>query len=660
MDKKNKSNEEINKYYFEFIGEYLNQNKKILNIKNSQKSSNKKENSEKYYPINTQWMNEFKNYIGFNDIISELKKRKIKLITKKDFEWIKQIIEKSRKKNYPKKKSDSNFDINKSFELINQTVYDLIKNSEYCGGKINNSEKSLEMKFGKEKFIFRCSRNEYLIIYKGDKKDYLYSEILIIFEDSDNKGKKDILQDIKYSNIYEWFKMIGYSENNNDNKFYFYEVFFSINKIDKNKQKIFGDPNLNDYGKEEDNYEDEEDEEEISEEEKEIKPLISETGSIISNYPPTNKPIKIKDTNNYSFPIKIVQKVEKSSYIINVMESLAQILDFSLYFTKQKIKKDEKGIAYLFKDYMENIWKDDGQMFTPKNFMIQLSHINNTIFTFEEELEPYIYYNFILDKLNKELNKCDPEITKYFNNFSKKYKDFEELKEHLDKYIKDNNSIVSKIFGGIMINKTMCDLCGKNEEIEYINFNLIDIDLYQYCNNMHLEGNSLTNFYLEDIIENYFDDKYNKTSAIYYCPNCKKKIIKKIERKIVELPDYLIFRLNWGNFKSGEGFKFKLDFINPSYQYLDVNEIIEIKDYYLNDIAFNRDKPIEDSIKFKLFSTIDYFKDQNIFISKYRIKEEGKKNKWYNFWCNGIGIEKSTYIDRFTTPCLLFYEKNKS
>ena len=159
MDKKNKSNEEINKYYFEFIGEYLNQNKKILNIKNSQKSSNKKENSEKYYPINTQWMNEFKNYIGFNDIISELKKRKIKLITKKDFEWIKQIIEKSRKKNYPKKKSDSNFDINKSFELINQTVYDLIKNSEYCGGKINNSEKSLEMKCGKEKFIFRCSRN---------------------------------------------------------------------------------------------------------------------------------------------------------------------------------------------------------------------------------------------------------------------------------------------------------------------------------------------------------------------------------------------------------------------------------------------------------------------------------------------------------------------
>ena len=74
-------------------------------------------------------MNEFKNYIGFNDIISELKKRKIKLIAKKDFEWIKQIIEKSRKKNYPKKKSDSNFDINKSFELINQTVYDLIKNS---------------------------------------------------------------------------------------------------------------------------------------------------------------------------------------------------------------------------------------------------------------------------------------------------------------------------------------------------------------------------------------------------------------------------------------------------------------------------------------------------------------------------------------------------
>ena len=360
--------------------------------------------------------------------------------------------------------------------------------------------------------------------------------------------------------------------------------------------------------------------------------------------------------NNITFPKKIVQKIEKSSYIIAVMETLAQVFEFSNYFTSIKITKNNKEISGDFKDYLKKLWENDNIAFTPKDFMIKLKNISNKMFSFKEELEPYKYYNFILEKLNNELKDFDPEISKYFYNFSKKYKDFGELKNYSNIFIKENNSIVSKTFYGIMKIKKYCDLCGKNEEIEYINFNKIDIDIYEFCNNMHLQGNSLTNFYLDDCIENYFDDN-QKTNGLYYCPNCNRKIRKKIQRQIVELPNYLIFRINWGEFRNLEGFKCKLDYIKPSYQYLDVNEIIEIKDYYLNDIAFNRDKPIEDSVKYKLLSTIDYFKDKNIFICKYRIKEEDKKDKWYNFWCNGIGIEKSSYIDRFTSPSLLFYEK---
>ena len=661
MDKK-KSNEEIDKHYFQFIHEYLYGNSKILNIKDNVISKEKK---EKYYPINIQWMNEFKDYIGFKEIISQLKRRKINLIKKKDFEWIKPIIEKSRKKNYLKKKSDSNIDINKSFEWVNPSTFDLIKKSEYCGGKINNSVKSVEMKYGNEKFIFKYNENEYLITYMKNKNDKIFYEILIIFEPSDKNKKREILQDIKDSKISEWFIMIGYSENNNDNKFYFNEVFFSIKKIDKKDQKIFGNSYIDDYGNfSYSNDDSEEEEEEESEEEKEIKDLISEAESIIPNNPIIKKQNNIisdyssqNSNNNYYFPIKIIQKIENSSYIINVMESLSRILDFSLYFLRKEIKKD-KGIVFSFKDYMENILKDDAEMFSPKDFMINLKKISKEKFSLQEELDPYIYYNYILEKLNNELNGFDPEINKYFNNFSQKYKDFGELKKYSDKFIKENNSIVSKTFNGIIKIKKNCDLCGKNEEIEYINFNIIDIDIYEFCNDMHLKGNSLTNFYLDDCIEYYFDDR-QKTNELYNCPDCKNKAKKKIQRKIVELPDYLILRINWGNFKNAEGFKFKLDHIKPSYQYLDVNETIEISEDYLNDIAFNKDNRIKESVQYKLFSTIDYFKDKNIFISKNRIKDEGKRNKWYIFWCNNIGIEKLTYFDNFTTPCLLFYEKIK-
>ena len=175
---------------------------------------------------------------------------------------------------------------------------------------------------------------------------------------------------------------------------------------------------------------------------------------------------------------------------------------------------------------------------------------------------------------------------------------------------------------------------------------------------MHLQGNSLTNFYLDDCIENYFDDN-QKTNGLYYCPNCNRKIRKKIQRQIVELPNYLIFRINWGEFRNLEGFKCKLDYIKPSYQYLYVNEIIEINEDYLNDISFNNDESIQGLVKYQLFSTIDYYKENNIFISKYRIKEKGKKSIWYNFWCGEKGKETSTYIDHFSIPCLLFYEKIK-
>ena len=203
-----------------------------------------------------------------------------------------------------------------------------------------------------------------------------------------------------------------------------------------------------------------------------------------------------------------------------------------------------------------------------------------------------------------------------------------------------------------------CEFCHNNEEIEYQNFNIIDIDIFEFCNYLHSEGHSLSNFYLDDCIEYFFDEKTNKTKEVFPCPSPHCKGEKR--RKIIELPNYLVIRINWGNFENDEGFNCGIKFIKPSYEYLDVDEIIEIKKDYCDDISYNGDEPINDSKIFSLFSTINYFINQNnklIFISKYRIKEEGKNNRWYNFRCNAKGIENSTYIDHFTTPYLLFYEK---
>ena len=155
--------------------------------------------------------------------------------------------------------------------------------------------------------------------------------------------------------------------------------------------------------------------------------------------------------NSNSFQNRIIKKDDNSSYIITTIQSLSQIFEFSTYFSKTKISKEKNTIVGDFKEYLENLRKYNNEIFTPKDFMSKLKIINKD-FTLKEELEPYKFYDFILKQLNDELNGLDPAINKYFTNFNKKYNKFEDLKlkEFLEDFIKNNNSIISKIFYGIM------------------------------------------------------------------------------------------------------------------------------------------------------------------------------------------------------------------
>ena len=369
-----------------------------------------------------------------------------------------------------------------------------------------------------------------------------------------------------------------------------------------------------------------------------------------------------KNTNTDESFSKIVRKINSSSFIITTMNSFAQIVDFSSYFLRSNLPMDDKKISGDFKNYIENLNDKSDEIFIPKDYMIRLNKIF-PIFSLKEELDPYIYYKSILEKLNDELNVENSEINgenseinEYFNNILRQYKENTEIKEFLKKFIKKNNSIISKTFYGIMKETESCNFCCGNEKTDYHEFNIIDINVNDFCNSKHLEGDSLSNFYLDDCIEYFFEEKNLELD----CEKCQQKRKKRIERKIIELPNYLVIRINWGKFINNKGFSCQLDYIEPSYEYLEIDEIIEIKNDYCAHDSCNDNNKIPEPINYQLLSTIDYFINDNKkleFISKYRIKKEGKSDRWYNFWCNGKGKEKGTYIDHFTTPCLLFYKK---
>ena len=370
----------------------------------------------------------------------------------------------------------------------------------------------------------------------------------------------------------------------------------------------------------------------------------------------------IKEALDNYFPQREVIKINKTYYILMTIESLARIKSFSDYFINNNtIKKEEKKISREFKDYMEKLRSNE--KLKPIDFIKNLmkNDINKKL-SLNEELEPYIFYDFILEKLNDELNEKEPDVPEYFNNFAKKYDTDNELKNFMEDYVKKNNSIVSKTFNGIMKIISFCDRCKEDKKTENKIFNVIDINIKDFCNSMYFKGYSLTNFSLEDLIEFYFQEKKEEIEGTRTCPKCKREAGKTIEKQIIELPNFLIFRINWGKFEANKGFKPDIEYIKPGYEYLDVDEIIEIKKKYFNNKAYNDNNEIKDSIKFQLFSVIGYFFDDRkediskhrlVFINKYRTND----GKWFNFWCNGKGEEKLNYTDNFTVPCLLFYVK---
>ena len=589
-------------------------------------------NKEKkqFYKVSKIWLSKLKKSLGFDDVVTELKNRKLDTFTVEDFIWVKPIIEKNMKKSQDKKLDTSTLVFQKDFaeNSMNSIEFDILDIPIFDSLNIslfNIFKEKVNVVEGKRKIIIQKDKNNYLIRYLSEKNNNSYRE-MFLKTNFEFMYHQEILNDILNYDILEWFKKIGCQDNipqilEKSSYSYKYTVKEYELEIIINKEifKLLG-------------YEDDSDE--------------------------------FSSFYEKSFPKKIVQKIEKSSYIIATMQSLSQIIPFSTYFfsnsTTNSIQKlvsstNDKyfGILNEFRIYMINLWKNEEEVFTPKDFMKKLRKISNKKFNFSEELEPYEFYDYILKQLNLELNGIDSKMKVNLEIDVKNYNQNDKLKKYYNQIIKDNSSIIFKILYGIFKISSFCYKC-KQEDINYKTFNLIDINIYEYYNYKKSKVKEPSkSFFLDDCLNYYFENQ--KEYSI--CNKCYKKADKLIKKKIVGIPNYLIIRINWGQFKNDNGFICK-DGINPSYQNLENTEIIEIKkENFDEDYTFNDNKKIENNINYRLFSTVDYSQKQNIFLSKCRMREKEKSNNWYIFWCNSKGKEKPEYTDEFSSPCLLFYEK---
>ena len=314
------------------------------------------------------------------------------------------------------------------------------------------------------------------------------------------------------------------------------------------------------------------------------------------------------------------------------MYSLSQIPEFTDYFFCNKNNQLFNSLLLSeFKNYIDNLWKsDDENTFNPENFLLLLKKNNKNIFDNKSEKQPIVFLDKMLDYINEELNNKDIKITSILK---------ETNEEFLDKY----NSIVGKVFYGIFKQKNICNSCGKpnNDSAENDMFKYINIDIDKYCEVEVKLDNSLTYFYLNDLIDFYFTNQM----VFSFCENCKEKKEFKNCKEIYKYPDILIINIDWGQFNEEEGFV------------LEENKLIF--DRIIDLTKYSNIK--ENEIKYEIRSIINYpvnkIKNRKyITFSKHLVD-----NKFYLYQPAGHVFKmKTKKINRNSfVPFVLFYEKIK-
>ena len=631
----------IDKYFID-IKFYILSNKMILKIL-KEDEINEKWNEYHIYVVSSEEITKWKSEIGYSDICKELKKRKKIDINGSDKDWIISLISKNIN-NFNKHNNISQNNVRKN--INNESIYNsysstfcLDKEKKYisfCINEENENNGNLQIKIGKnkiiilenKKIIILCLKEEYLNIkiepYNLEK--YL-NEFIIEFDSIEESESNKILEEINKMNIHE-FKM--HIKNDGKRDIFNYSNYnLNIKKKEKIDISLYININL----------------------------IIKSRNFNKINFEQVNEFIEILGGNYNSIKeIKyintiIVKKPKNSSYIIASMYSLSQIPEFTDYFVCNKKNTLFKSDLLLnFKKYILHLWKKnyEREVYEPKCFMLILRKKNNIIFDLKKEKEPIIFLENIFDYINEELNNKDKDIEIKIN---------ETKKEFIPKY----NSIIAKTFYGIYHINYLCSSCGemKNMDLDNKIFKFIEININKYSNYQSELDNSLTFFYLDDLINFYFfeqdnfDENQEKNELNFnnnssYCKICKKDTSSKKVKNIYKFPEIIIIWINWGNFSVDQGFNG-----------LDSNKLIFNK--FLDLTKYSSIDNSKDEIIYKIRSIINYpivneniQKDWKKFIT---FSRHLVNNKFYSYQPSGKVIEINKINRLRFVPSVLFYEK---
>ena len=644
--------ENYDKYYSQFKN-YLFSNIKILNILNSDNKEdyNNDWRNDIFYAISSDFINKWKSLINFDKICLKMNINKNNKIDDNRKDEIIKLIEAipNLDKSFQDLKNEFSNEpifnsIRKSTDLtFRSSQFDLISKNEWETFIEDNNFKDngkVLIKKGNKKIMVKIDEKFYIIFYlkninsnpnvnnikeilPHELDKYLNELIIEIYNDNNNEiGQAKIekfIDELIKENIYNWLEKINY---NNEKREYIYE---DINLIINEENRLKLSLNVSSIPK--------------------IDIEISTGKSVLK---------ELDYINNI-----IIIKIKNSSYIIASMYSLSQIPEFSDYFYNENIQINHSSdLFYHFKKYIDTLWKknEKEETFLPKDFILCLRNMDKNIFDFKQEKEPIIFINKLFEYLNEELNNKDINITNYLNNIAIKFNNIPDFCDYFkNKFMKNYNSIFSKVFYGIFQLKYSCQSCGESQDYKY--FKYIDIDTIKYSNFEKEDlNNSLVYYYLDDLIEFSLNDK-NSNSI---CKKCKKQN-KLIERKIIRFPDTLIFNIKWEKFDNEKGFMSEENWLDSNKFIFEDYQIIDLSKYGFN----NNNKNNNVKVKYKLISVINYgiINESNNYDKSWKkyitFSRHLINDKIYCYQPSGSVKEMHNFNRKKFVPSVLFYKKLK-
>ena len=635
---------------------------------------------DNYYLISHDWIEKWRNYVGFGYINEKMKEQRKEFISNNDYVWVQPIIKSSSNSQNIKLEPLKNREIYKvtqnnsyiidpmkRFVLIDRDTFSWFLNQKDTHEKNIKSHPSVKVKFLFEKMIIKLDDNNYFISFKLEKGNY--HELIFSVNQQNRKFLDSLLNDLSKYDINNWMQLNGYNlsipffkiayQNTyiviknktfliSNNKAKFNNVkpsLFKVGAVKNFQNNIINDPFLSTTLMKLYNV--------FTTQKKELNTtMLHKNPNFYNNYNSNNV--------NQFFPHKIgLQNIGQTCYMNATIQCLSNIQPLTEYFMSYNfmcLNPLSKPLSIFYFDLLRNLFFPSPEVkfsryYAPYYFKQIIGKMNPLFQGFHPADSKDLLF-FILETLHEELNLVNKNINmNMFNNFNILNLDSSNENSVFNLFMNDfnlkNNSIITKLFYGINESLLKCLGCNKItysfQAYNLLIFPLLNVYNYKLKKKGFSDGKDI-NIY--DAFESMNKEENFGGENMIFCNHCQNLCNAYHQQLIYTTPRILILVLNRGknnmDYQGNFEFGSEIDLTN-----ILVNKNNPFKKYFLIGVITHLGES-GDSGHF-----IAYCRNrQRDFFLCYNDAAVCKLNKNDNAY----GKNQSDNIYEKKTPYILFYQ----